>query len=267
MHGIKIEKDQAVINTSVLNPEGKKTLVMVHGMFGNLSQFYMTIAPGLSKHFKVVLYDIRSHGKSSQHATGYDLISLTDDLDALLEKLQIAKCHILGFSYGALIALKYAMRFREKVEKVIAIEIPPKSLLPWTYKGSYTFKDFMDFASTLTPYVYKNFMRSKRQIDSSYKIYDYIFNHTSFVEDMNRESIFGVNDYYPLDLPVFLFFGKSSPCLPELYRVQYWLRCKEVTIEDGGHGFFMENPEASVKKMNDFLLKIETSVTQEALIK
>lgn len=266
MHTIEVSKDQAKINTLILNPEATETLVMIHGMFGNLSQFYMTIAPGLSRHFKIVMYDIRSHGKSSQHSTGYDLISLTDDLDALLNKLQINKCHILGFSYGALIALKYAMRFGERVHKIIAVEIPPKSLLPATFKGSYSFDDFMNFTSTLTPHVYKNFMRSKRQVENSYKMYDFIFNHTSFVDDMNREEIFSEEDYSSLKLPVFLFFGKNSPCMPELLRVNDWLRNKEVTIEDGGHGFFMENPEESVRKMNDFLLKAETRLTQEAII-
>ncbi len=97
---------------------------MVHGMFSNLSVYYFNIAPALAGHFHVVLYDLKSHGMSERVAAGYGLDSMTDDLLALMDALQLDKVHLVGYSFGALISLKMAMRFPERIDKLVMIEGP-----------------------------------------------------------------------------------------------------------------------------------------------
>jgi esterase len=259
MQAIELKKNNISLNTLILNPDATETIVTVHGMFGNLSQFYMTIAPELSKDFRIILYDLRSHGKSTRHETGYDLQSLSDDIRCLLDALNINKCHVLGFSYGTLIALKFAMLFKERVKKVVALEIPPKSILPQILKGAYGFNDFLVFAYTLPPLVHKNFMRSKRQLENNFKMYEYIYNNTSFVDDMNRDGEFKEEDYNLIDAPVQLLFGKESACIPELNRVYHWIRNHEITLMEGGHNFFSERSIETSIKIKNFLFKPDTS--------
>jgi len=265
MQAIDLGKENIVLNTLILSPDAEETIVMVHGLFGNIAQFYMSIAPELSKDFRIILYDIKSHGKSTCHNTGYDLISLADDIKCLLEVLKIDKCHLLGFSYGALIVLKFAMMFKDRVKKVITLEVPPKSLLPSLLKGAYEFDHFLGFADTLPPLVRQNFMRSKRQVEKNFNMFKYIINKTSFIEDSNLESEFGEEDFKLIEAPVQLLFGKESVCVRELNRIKDWIRFREIFIIDGGHVFFIESPIETLTAIKDFLKKPDSFFSEKRL--
>jgi 3-oxoadipate enol-lactonase len=63
----------------------------------------------------VLRYDIRGHGQSSAPAGEYTLEQLADDLNGLLDRLRISRCHFAGLSLGGMIgqmaALRYPLRF------------------------------------------------------------------------------------------------------------------------------------------------------------
>jgi esterase len=255
MQAIELNNSHVSLNTLILNPQGKETIVMVHGIFGNFSQFYLTIAPELSKHYRIVLYDLRSHGKSTTHSTGYDLWTLTNDLRELLNVLNIDKCHLLGFSFGTLVVLKFAMLFNEMVDKIVVLDVPSKHMFYSILRGSYQFKDFLEFVALMPTLLQKTFMRKKRQLEKNYKTYDYIVNHTSFIEDIKKYHEFSAEDYQCINVPIKLIFGKQSFNILELNRIRDWIQHKEISFLDGGHYFFCENPRETAEMVRDFLIK------------
>src|SRR5882757_3928108 len=99
------------VHIQELNKGAAETVLLVHGMFSNLSVYYFNIAPILARHFHVVMYDLKSHGLSERTAEGYDLESMTDDLLNLLDSQGFDQVHLGGYSFGGLIALKMASRF------------------------------------------------------------------------------------------------------------------------------------------------------------
>ncbi|HTF28129.1 MAG TPA: alpha/beta fold hydrolase, partial [Flavitalea sp.] len=115
------------VHIQELNKEATETVLLIHGMFSNLSVYYFNIAPILAEHFHVVMYDLKSHGMSERTLHGYDLNSMTDDLYALMETLDLNTVHLAGYSFGGLIALKMALRFPEKLKKLAIIEAPDPS--------------------------------------------------------------------------------------------------------------------------------------------
>lgn len=246
-------KSELDLNVEILNPEGIETVVMLHGMFGNMAQFYLTIAPAISKHYKVVLFDLKSHGRSSKKNCGYDLKTMAAELIELIDALGLEKVHLLGHSYGSLIALKCAMDFPERVNKVIAIEVPDKPRIPFQERGTYTFDDFWRFVEYLNAHIRKNFFRSKRQIQQTFNTYEYMFNHTTFSHDMNSEEEFLYEDYQKIESPVLLGFGHSSVCIGEFERIKNWITHLDVYLDEGDHGFFMDKPEESSMRFLEFL--------------
>jgi esterase len=270
MYPVKLGKENVYLNTLILNPEAKETILMVHGMFGNIAQFYFTIAPELSKDFKIILFDLRGHGKSTRTSDGYTLSSLANDIKCLLDALKIEQCHILGFSFGTLIALKFTMEYKGRVKKVVAMDIPPKATLPEMLKDAYSFDNFLDFASTLPSLVHKNFMRSDRQLRKNFEMYKHLYNSTSFVDDLNRDKNFTEADYRSINAPVLLLFGQESACISELMRVFGWIKNKVIQFEEGGHNFFSDRPVNSAEKIRNFLLAaendIQKDITSEATI-
>src|SRR5260221_13755748 len=99
-----------------MNKGAEQSVVMVHGMLGNLAVYYFRIAALLAEHLHVVLDDLKSHGLSEKAVDGYDLDSMSDDLFGLMEVLQLRKVQLLGYSFGWVIAVKAAIRFPERVD-------------------------------------------------------------------------------------------------------------------------------------------------------
>jgi esterase len=100
-------------------------VVMAHGLLlGNLATWYFTAAPVLAARHSVLLYDLRGHGKSERARTGYDLATMTRDLAALTEDYRSQPIALVGHSFGALIALRFALDFPGRVGKLVLVEAP-----------------------------------------------------------------------------------------------------------------------------------------------
>lgn len=97
-------------------------LVMVHGLSGNLATWHLRIVPLLQDRFRVTTYDLRGHGRSSMPPSGYTSRHMADDLLALLDGLGIRDADFVGHSFGADIALHFALLHPERVRKLMLIE-------------------------------------------------------------------------------------------------------------------------------------------------
>ena len=98
-------------------------IVLIHGLFGSLENLNM-VAKSLSQHYCVTSVDVRNHG-SSFHKQNMDYQVLAQDIINLLDNLSIESCHILGHSMGGKIAMKVALSFPERVNKLIVADIAP----------------------------------------------------------------------------------------------------------------------------------------------
>ncbi len=101
-------------------------VVMLHGLLlGSLAAWYFTAAPALARDHRVVMYDLRGHGRSERAPTGYDLTTQVDDLRALLAEMDVVEPAVLvGHSYGALIALRFALADPGRVKGLVLVEPP-----------------------------------------------------------------------------------------------------------------------------------------------
>ena len=94
-------------------------VVVLHGGLAN-SDYLGNQVLALSGHHRVVVVDSRGHGRSTRNDQpfGYDL--MTDDVVALLDRLNIQKADIVGWSDGAIIGLDMAMRHPNRVGRIFA---------------------------------------------------------------------------------------------------------------------------------------------------
>ena len=77
--------------------------------------------------YRVISYDRRGFGKSSQPWTGYDYDTFAADLDALLTKLDLTGVTLVGFSMGGGEVARYLGRYGSKriAKAVFAAAVPP----------------------------------------------------------------------------------------------------------------------------------------------
>jgi esterase len=105
------------------------SLFILHGLYGS-SDNWVTIARKLSDNFTVYLPDLRNHGQSP-HSYRHDYDSMSLDLLELTEKLGIRKLFLTGHSMGGKVAANFALRWPEKINSLIIIDISP-----FTYAGN-----------------------------------------------------------------------------------------------------------------------------------
>jgi 3-oxoadipate enol-lactonase len=71
--------------------------------------------PLLSRHFRVILYDVRGHGESEASGDSYSLEELANDVVKLLDHLSIARTALVGLSLGGMIGQVLALTAPERL--------------------------------------------------------------------------------------------------------------------------------------------------------
>ena len=93
-------------------------LVLIPGL-GACHKLWQPQIEPFSRHFRVIVYDVRGHGESSGHDEKYSVRLFASDLKALLDSLGIEKAHVCGLSLGGLIAQQFAIDYPTVVDKLV----------------------------------------------------------------------------------------------------------------------------------------------------
>lgn len=96
-------------------------LMLVHGFPQN---WYMwnRLLPELSKHFTLIVPDLRGVGESDKPQGGYDKKNMAIDLHELSKKLGYKKVDIAGHDIGMMVAYAYAAQFPGEVNKLALLD-------------------------------------------------------------------------------------------------------------------------------------------------
>ena len=94
-----------------INGEGAP-VILLHG-FAMYKEFWLPQIGELSKYFKLITIDFRGCGKSTHPIEPYKIIDVLEDLKGLLDYLNVEKAHMIGHSYGGMIAQNFALKFPE----------------------------------------------------------------------------------------------------------------------------------------------------------
>ena len=104
-------------------------LVCVHGGPG-FTSYYLEPLSALSKQRPVILYDQAGCGRSRRSGGRklFSIDSFVEELEALRRELRLEQMDLLGHSFGGLIIGEYALRYPERVGRLIfacvSIDIP-----------------------------------------------------------------------------------------------------------------------------------------------
>ena len=94
-------------------------LVLVMGIGYDSSLWTLAQVPVLSTQFQVILVDNRDAGRSSKARHPYTIADMADDLAGLLDALGIQRTHLLGLSMGGMIALEFALRHGDRLDRLV----------------------------------------------------------------------------------------------------------------------------------------------------
>ena len=97
---------------------GGKPLILLHGN-GEDGSYFKHQINCFSADYRVIAIDTRGHGQSPRGEKPFTIIQFAEDLHDFMDEKGIAKAILLGFSDGGNIALTFALKYPERVERII----------------------------------------------------------------------------------------------------------------------------------------------------
>ncbi len=222
-------------------------LVMLHGLFvGSLAAWYFGAGPRLARTHRVLMYDARGHGLSARAPAGYDLGTLGADLGALLPdagERDGVPAVLVGHSYGALTALKFALAHPARVARLLLVDLPaPPSKL-------HELQAFLKAApeqmvGSLPSVLREHVVRGGRQGARFVAQMKFLAGESTLLADIAAEAPLDEVALQRLRCPVSLVYGETSSCRPEGERLARLIPGARLSLLPGGHFLPAESPAA-----------------------
>ena len=262
-------------------------LVLIHGLGANLAFWFPGIASMLSQHYRVILYDLRGHGKSAMPASGYTLAHMTSDLHALLEHLGVEHLHVVGHSFGARVALHYATLYPQQVATLTLADTqficlqPRIRLREWFYWETWKqqlqekgvpLPDEDDFISfhllkhlnqvslelTQGSLVKKRRGPSLKNRDMGKKgaaRWEQLMETTTAKQELDEgEQQITLDDIKKISMPTLAVYGEYSHCLPSCGKLKELINdCQVVIHPKVGHFHPVVEPKMFIETLRKFL--------------
>jgi pimeloyl-ACP methyl ester carboxylesterase len=265
-----VESDGVKLNTLCMG--SGPLLVMCHGLVtASLATWYLSAAPALARHYQVVLYDMRGHGKSDLAATGYDLDTMARDLAQVILAYQprraaekSAKVALVGHSYGALTALHYALQSPQSVARLALIDAPLPAV-------RYVHPSLADVDSPVA--LERHFSaapegqagRDSRRRRRARERLEFLFLRSSLREDLRTAVDVPDARLRALNIPTLCLYGRHSKCAAAGNRLAGLLPRAALRWVDCGHFVPTQAPAAMTEHLLTYFVPDMIEVRDHAV--
>jgi pimeloyl-ACP methyl ester carboxylesterase len=240
-------------------------VVLIHG-YTDSARDWVPLIPYLSPRLKLILVDLRGHGRSGKPECCYTRMDFAYDIKLLLDALHIERADIVGHSLGSIVAQTFAEFWPERTERVVLISssggrrpgaapAPPKfdyaAAIRQLKEPIDPDSQFMiEWWSSPTP-VDPDFIRRQRQDAAAIplRVWLAILDQGLVDADLQRT-------LPRLEAPTLLIWGSADPLMEEEVRtsLREALPQAEVKVFPGlGHNPFWEQPAQVAPVVNQFL--------------
>ena len=184
-------------------------VVFIHGVGLDHKMWFPQIRS--FRNNSVLVYDLLGHGKTPLNKKNVNFEDFSNQLNNLLNNLNINKINLVGFSFGSLVALKYAKRFKKKVNKLVLISTvykrnnSEKNNVRERYKKAkknipisnsalnrWLSSKFIKLNPKIKKYILNTLDKNKEDhlnFLKSYKLFSYFKDNTKEIEQINTPSL------------------------------------------------------------------------------
>ena len=244
-------------------------LILIAGFTAD-SQSWQFVIKDLSKHFKVIIFDNRGVGRTEATDPPYTIEQMADDTKSLMDYLNIHAAHVLGHSMGGYIAQKLAIKYPERVYKLILCSTSPYA----TQRNNILFQGLLELSQNGTnkklwwkiflPWLYTIKSINKSNFVNSYLkfVLDYPYQQTQKGFEGQIQAITNFNvidDLSKIQSETLILVGEEDILFPpqevdKLYkgitRATY-----PVYVEQAAHSIHNERPKDFYHTVIGFIFK------------
>ena len=253
-----------------------RPVVLIHGWPLSGRSWEAQVPALVEAGYRVITYDRRGFGGSSQPWDGYDYDTFADDLEAVLSHLELQQVTLVGFSMGGGEVVRYLARHgSSRIEKAVLAGAVP----PYLYKSDDNPDGGLDDATiaafqagvrgdrlAFLDEFLKNFFSAgklkKNLVSEPFRLYlRDIAAYASPKGTLDCITAFGRTDFREdlatIDVPTLVIHGDSDGIVPfEVSGQRSAEAIAETTlvvVKGGPHGFNVTHPEEFNQALLDFL--------------
>lgn len=242
-------------------------LVMIMGLGGPAAAWDRYIVEEFSKEYKVIILDNRGTGQTDCPKENFTIDMLAEDTAGLMTALKVPRAHVLGVSMGGMISIKLALKYPEKVEKLVlgcttggvSRFIPPKADLMQSLGGLMSGDPEEALKAGLRILYTEDFIAEHPE-----RIEELIeqMKNSSFSAEGVMRQLAGISVYDAHDQlstirnPTLILAGKKDSLVPfenSQILAEEILNSKLVLFEDVAHGFYSQKREEFCQIVLEFL--------------
>ena len=261
-------------------------LVIIHGGPGLDHSYFLPQMEILAKKYKLIFYDQRACGKSSVKVDteSVNMNQFVEDLEALRKYFKLEKMNLMGHSFGGLIAMRYAIKYPEKLKSLLLIN-SSASTSAWR-DSSFNMMVKRNDAETSakSEALMKTEAFKKRDPDTMAYFFRLLFKKSFYFPERVDELTLKFQPSYPetnlmmnqlyndssmisydlnadlkkLKMPVLILSTEADIISPEaVSQLHENIKTSQyVFIEECGHFPFIEQPEQFMKAIDKFFSKL-----------
>lgn len=210
-------------------------LILLHGN-GEDSSYFVHQIDHFSKSYRVIAIDTRGHGQSPRGNKPFTIKQFAEDLHEFMDEKSITKANVLGFSDGGNIALTFALKYPERIEKLI---LNGANLYPSGVKPRYQWPIIAGY------HIAKLFANKSEGAK----------HNTDLLGLMVNEPNIEPSDLTKLTMPILVIAGTKDMIKESHTKLIYKnLPNAQLSIIEGSHFIANKNPETFNVAVEKFLL-------------
>lgn len=262
---LEVQGDGVILFVKVSgNLESGRVLIALHGGPGLCSHYMAGLHQLANNEFAAATYDQRGVCRSGEPSNGYAMEKYVADLEAVRIALQVDEVHLMGHSWGGLVAMCYAAAHPQNVDTLILMGSGPPD---WEATVAGSANKALRIAELQQQGIIPAEITSVSDLlpvyfsDPGFEPPDELINlhYEPTVEQLTFDAL-GEFDFTEeistLTHPVLFLWGADDPFgLPMAEATVNALEAADVqfvTIDNCGH-FWHERPDAFFSEVRDFL--------------
>lgn len=265
-------------------------VVLIHGLAANHAFWHGEVLLPLARDYRVTVYDLRGHGYSEMPPHGYTSADMAEDLHHLLNHLDIRRVHLIGHSFGGVVALHYAVLHPERVSSLTIADSRVRALQPtqrprdwpnWEkakkrlgelgffIPADETESGFWLLERLASP----QWRRERQKLEGSPLFVPFsgwnggnrsaerwleLLNTSTARHDLTSSAGLTLNKLSNIQEPTLAIYGENSPLMPSFQGLRDHLaNCKTAIVPGAGHFYPLTQPKFFVAMVKGFLEEVD----------
>jgi len=258
-------------------------IVVVHGGPMLEHGYLLPHLRPLADHYELIFYDQRLSGRSAPQvdSASVRIATFVDDIEEIRRSLDLERIHLMGHSWGGLLAMHYALEYQENLQSLVLLNSMSASSEVWREEERFLAQRFTAADSGERQAIRETDAFANQEPDAIAQLlrlsFRLQFYDTSMVnglqlyvpEDYSDRSMqFGYmmvdlmdfdlhDDLTAVTVPTLILYGSAEPAT-ELSGAMLHERMPNsewVVIENAGHFPFIEQPAAFTDAVRRFLVR------------